>query len=224
MAEATVLVLIDAGFPGKADLIVDGIRNIGRRPSEVAHIILTHAHPDHIGGLADLVKVTGAQTWMSAVDAPIAEAGAGFRPMTPVGAIPKMLMRYVIKPPTGVSSARIDHKVADGDVIPLAGGLRAIAMPGHCAGQIALLWEGHRVMFVADACMHLFRMLGEPFGYEDSAEGRRDLRKLADYDYDLACFGHGPPLSGHASVKIGRKWAATPEPYGAVSGQESPSH
>ena len=205
------LILIDAGFPGKADLILDGIRNIGRRPSEVKHIVLTHAHSDHIGGLADLVKATGAQTWMHELDAPIAEAGSGFRPITPAGQVPRLLMTYVFKPPTSVAPARIDHRIKDGDVIPLAGGLRVISMPGHCAGQVALLWQGHRVMFVADTAMHLFGMLSGPIGFENKEQGQRDLKRLAAFDYDLACFGHGPPLSGHASIKMQRKWGEVDE-------------
>ena len=200
------LVLIDAGLPGKTDLIFDGIRNIGRRPSEVKHIVLTHAHPDHIGGLAEIVRVTGAQTWMHHIDAPIAEAGSGFRPMTPSGLVPKILMK-MIKVPHTLAPAHIDHKVLDGDVIPLAGGLEAIPMPGHCAGQIALLWQGHRVLFTGDACTHHFGLLGEPPFYEDAAEAHRSLKKLGTLNYDLACFGHGPPLRGHASEKIARKWA-----------------
>ena len=202
------LVLIDAGLPGKTDLIFDGIRNIGRRPSEVKHIVLTHAHPDHIGGLAELVKVTGAQTWMHKTDAPIAEAGSGFRPMTPSGQLSKLMMKMLTIPPT-VAPAPIDHKVLDGDVIPLAGGLEVIPMPGHCAGQMALLWQGHRVLFVGDACTHLLGLLGEPLGYENAVEGHRSLKKLGTLDYDLACFGHGSPLRGHASEKIGRKWSDT---------------
>ena len=66
-------------------------------------------------------------------------------------------------------------------------------------------------MFVGDACVHLFGELNSPIGYEDEAEGRRSQRKLAGYDYDLACFGHGSALSGHASVKMARKWLGEPE-------------
>lgn len=205
------LILIDAGFPGKADKIFDGIRNVGFRPSDLKHVVLTHAHYDHIGGLADVVKVTGATTWMSAIDAPIAEKGSGFRLLKPAPEwIPAIMYRLVYKADVTVDPARIDHTFADGDVLPLAGGLKAIGTPGHCAGQMSLLWLGHRVLFVGDACTRLFGELNSPVGYEDEAEGRRSQKKLCGFDYELACFGHGPSMSGHAAQKMRRKWLHEP--------------
>ena len=206
------LILVDTGWPGKTQRIVDGIRNIGRRPSEIRHIVVTHAHIDHIGGLAELAASTGAEVWASAIDAPIIEAGRGFRPMKAAPElIPSLMFRLLGKDGATVDPAHVDHLFKDGDVLPLAGGLQVIATPGHCAGQVALLWLGHRVMFVADACVNLFGELNSPIGYEDEALGRDSQRKLCAYDYDLACFGHGAPMSGHASVKMARKWLPHPE-------------
>ena len=42
-AGADGLVLVDAGFPGRSDRIFDGIRNVGRRPSEIRHISTSSA-------------------------------------------------------------------------------------------------------------------------------------------------------------------------------------
>lgn len=64
------LVLVDIGVPKKADAILSAIQSIGKRPSELKHIILTHAHPDHIGSAAALVKAMGAETWMHPPGAP----------------------------------------------------------------------------------------------------------------------------------------------------------
>ena len=211
-------ILIDAGFPGKVNAIFDGIRNLGHQVDDVKHIVLTHAHPDHIGGLADLVKATGAQTWMHEKDAPIAEKGSGFRYLNRAPElVPSLLYRAVYKPGGSVPSAKIDHKVKGDDVIPLAGGLRAIHVPGHCAGQIALLWEPRRALFAADVCTNLLG-LNSPVGYEDEAEGRRSQVKLCGYDYDLACFGHGSPLVGHAVSKMKRHWLKDPPAEGAATG------
>gem|GEM_PF-3312595 len=48
--------LIDTGVSATAPLIVDYVRGLGRKPEEIALILLTHAHPDHIGGCASIKK------------------------------------------------------------------------------------------------------------------------------------------------------------------------
>ena len=41
--------LIDAGLPDHVEDILGGIAAAGKRPTDVRHLIVTHAHPDHIG-------------------------------------------------------------------------------------------------------------------------------------------------------------------------------
>jgi glyoxylase-like metal-dependent hydrolase (beta-lactamase superfamily II) len=41
--------LIDPGFPGSAAKILDAVRGLGKQDKDIRHIVLTHAHPDHIG-------------------------------------------------------------------------------------------------------------------------------------------------------------------------------
>ena len=55
------MTLIDAGFRSGVPRIMDFIAGLGRKPEELRLIILTHNHVDHIGGLRDLVKRTGAK-------------------------------------------------------------------------------------------------------------------------------------------------------------------
>jgi len=70
--------LIDTGVPGKADAILQAIRTLGKQPRDIKHILLTHAHADHIGSAHALKQATGAQTYMHALDAPIAQSGKGY--------------------------------------------------------------------------------------------------------------------------------------------------
>ena len=73
-------ILIDTGLPGSADKIVTGIRQAGRDVADIRHLILTHAHPDHIGSFAALKKRTQAEVYMHPADAVIATSGKGVPP------------------------------------------------------------------------------------------------------------------------------------------------
>jgi glyoxylase-like metal-dependent hydrolase (beta-lactamase superfamily II) len=194
------LVLIDTGYPGGEKTVLAALQTLGRAPGDLRHVILTHAHVDHLGGLAAIVRATGARTWMHAADRPLAESGGPFRPMTAApGLFYKLLFAALFDPTKRVEPARIDETVAEGNVLPFAGGVRVVEVPGHCAGQVALLWR--RVLIAADACTNLGG-LGPPIGYEDRAAGEASQRKLAGLDFDVACFGHGPPIRAGAAARF----------------------
>ena len=198
------LTLIDTGFPDGEAKIRKGLASLGKSVAEIRNILVTHAHVDHVGGLAALQKESGARTWMHGADAPIAASGGPFRPMRPSpDLLGKVMFKLFVKPGATVAPARTDQIVSDGDHIPVAGGIAVIHAPGHSAGHVAYLWRD--VLFVGDACMNQlgFRL---SIGYEDLATGRVSLRRLGAYDYDIACFGHGAPLVGQASRKFRKRW------------------
>jgi len=101
----------------------------------------------------------------------------------------------------------IDREIDDGTELPIAGGLKAIHVPGHCAGQLAFLWPRRRVLFAADACSNMMG-LGYSLGYEDFALGQRALSKLAAFDFDVALFGHGSPITNGAAQKFRQTFAS----------------
>ena len=196
------LTLIDAGLPGSLHKVLDALRALDRQPSDLKTIVLTHAHPDHIGSLAAVVRATKARTTMHTADCPIAETGAGFRPLSAApGLLPTLLCTIFSRANATVEPAHIDQRMADGDVLPIAGGLEVIHVPGHCAGQVALLWRDRKVLFVGDTCTNMFG-LGAPIGYEDRALGESSQRKLASLDFDVACFGHGGPILHDAANRF----------------------
>ncbi len=196
------LVLIDTGFPGKASVVIEAVRGLGKTARDLTDIVLTHAHYDHVGSLAELVRLTGAKTWMHPSDVPIAQRGSGFRPMTAApGLLRAALFRIFVRPGQSVEPATIDATIQDGNVLQLAGGLRVVHVPGHCLGQVALLWVDRGILFAGDAFANIAGV-GDPLGFEDHAVGRQSQRRLTALDFEIACFGHGKPLLKAASARI----------------------
>lgn len=106
-----------------------------------------------------------------------------------------------------VEAAPVENRVEDGQQLPIAGGLSVIHVPGHCAGQIALLWSQRGgVLFAADTCSNVMGLRWS-LGYEDFNEGKRSLRKLTARNFQVACFGHRKAILEDADARFYEKWA-----------------
>src|SRR6185295_4621384 len=111
------LTLIDTLADPDAHLIFDEFERLGRPVSSLKHIMLTHAHRSHLGGLATLKRVSGATIWAHEWEADII---AGDRKAQPVTLWPKPPLRTLpqrIGLAAGVSApgCRIDRVLKDGD-------------------------------------------------------------------------------------------------------------
>lgn len=201
------LTLIDTGFAEHAEKIMEAVRAIGREPADIRHILVTHCHPDHAGGLAALKRLSNAPAYMHPLDAAMVREGESFRPQTPAPRfISRLLFRLFVRPASKtIEPATIEHEIHDDDELPIAGGIKAIHVPGHCAGQLAFLWPQGGVLFPADAAANVMG-LGYAAGYEDLEEGKRSLAKIAALDFDIACFFHGKAIVGGASAKFKQRW------------------
>ncbi|MDQ6695354.1 MAG: MBL fold metallo-hydrolase [Chloroflexota bacterium] len=209
------LTLIDTGIPGSAGKILDAVRDIGKKPADIRQILLTHAHADHTGSLAALKRELGVvATYMHSLDAELLRQGVAGRPVRPApGLFNRLFYTAFFARQSGmpkVEPAEVEHIVEDGSVLPVAGGFQVIHIPGHCAGQVAFLWpEQGGVMFAADAASNMFGLAYSPI-YEDLALGRRSLRKLGKFKFEVACFGHGKPITEGAAERFARRWPSAP--------------
>jgi len=95
-------------------------------------------------------------------------------------------------------------------MLTIAGGFEVIHTPGHCAGQVALLWRPGRMLFAGDVCVNIMG-LSDPIGSESLNEGRASQRKLASLSFDAAGFGHGKPIAPGASSHFRNKYGKNPE-------------
>jgi glyoxylase-like metal-dependent hydrolase (beta-lactamase superfamily II) len=208
------LTLIDAGFPGKEAAVFGAIRRLRHLPDQLKHLIFTHGHPDHIGSAAAIVRKTGARTYMHPVDIPLAESGGPFRPLTPAPGLIGLVCNVFYQPDERLEPVAIDQPLTAGRILPIAGGFDVIHTPGHCAGQVALLWRPGRMLFAGDAGTNLLG-LGDPVGFESLEEGRASQCKLASLSFDAAGFGHGKPIVCDASTRFRNKWGTKSRGRGA---------
>ena len=204
------LTVIDTGYERSDQAILEAARSLGKQARDITNIVVTHCHPDHAGGLAALQRATGALVWMHRADAEVVRGNTPMLRSTPTpGLLNQVLFRMLIKNvPASVPPAVVAHEVGDNDVLPVASGLRAIHVPGHSAGHLAFVLERDGgLLFAADACSNVVG-LAYSIVYDDLAEARRSLAKLATEQVSAVCFGHSQALVGARAQKFQRKWAA----------------
>lgn len=206
------LILVDVGPPNNTKAIQKAVQDIGRQITDIRHILVTHCHRDHAGSLAAVKQITGGPAYMH----PIAAAAVrmGKTRLDYAKPAPGLLMKLVfhtinfrLAHRAGFEPAVVEYEVQDGDVIPIAGGIRAIHVPGHSGGQLAFLWEKNGgVLFAAEAAFITFG-LSPPYVYEDFEAVKRSLARLAALDFDTACFCHGKTIVHGASAQFKQKWS-----------------
>lgn len=201
------LTLIDSGFSKNAAAIEDAIRSIGRQPGDLTNIVLTHAHPDHLGSAAHLSDGT-VPVSIHDGDADIAKQGIIQQTMSPgPGLLNQILFRALIgNKPAEFPSFEVDRLLVDGSILDIAGGIEVIHTPGHTAGHVSLLWNKDRgVLFAGDIASNMIG-LGYSLGYNDITAAKASLAKVAQREFEVALFGHGGPMTSGASRKFAKKF------------------
>jgi len=125
--------IIDPG--GDPDFLVKAIAGKGGRCDA---ILVTHGHPDHVGGVAGLAAATGAPVYAS--------AGA-----TGVLADPENTMLFPGIPLFGAHP--VENQISGGETISIDGiDVQVIATPGHSPGSLTYFIAGS--LFTGDLLFH----------------------------------------------------------------------
>lgn len=160
-----VRVLVDTGmgdttFHGnEADngRLVNSLAVLGLTPDDIDIVLLTHGHPDHVGGLT----VEGERIFKTSQHY-LPEVEFGFWTQDPNRA-PAGLKEMIEECRTHLLP--ISHGLrsySDGQEI--APGITAVAAPGHTHGHFALMLEsrGEKMLHMVDAAVHYITGLEHP--------------------------------------------------------------
>ena len=205
------LTLIDAGPAGSGERIAASAGALGR----VRRVVLTHFHEDHAGGAQEVAAFTGAEVVAHALEAPVVRGEVpGPAPTFEDWERPLHADAVRRLPQGGFDRPARVTEVSDGDVLDFGGGARVVHAPGHTDGSIGLHLPRHGVLFTGDAVaaspVDGSVMLGVFNVDRDRAVG--SFGRLAALDTDVACFGHGDPVTGGAAEAL----RASARTYGAV--------
>ncbi len=179
------LLLVDTGMPGNAKRIVAFTKSIGRQAADLRYIVLTHCDIDHIGSVAGLKELTGAQVAIHELDGPVlAGEQRSQKGGLAMAAIYRLLRFRPVVP---------DLLLKDGDTI---GGLQVIHVPGHTAGSLVLCREDG-VVFSGDALLsdqHGQVRPPDPRLALDRVQALASAERIKALPIKLLCTGHGAPV------------------------------
>jgi glyoxylase-like metal-dependent hydrolase (beta-lactamase superfamily II) len=201
------LTVIDTLFDTDAGRIIERIRGIGRSVEDLKHIVLTHAHRSHLGGLATLKELSGATVYSHEWEADIVAGERTAQPVTPVPMRPIRTYWRVYYLQLGAALGRgkhppcpVDATLEDGDAV---GPVRVIHTPGHTPGHLAFWWPERRILFAGDAIATYPEFgPGWPAFTLNPTQHRVSLRRMADLDADVLAVGHGDPITAGSAERM----------------------
>jgi glyoxylase-like metal-dependent hydrolase (beta-lactamase superfamily II) len=227
LVEGDEPVLVDAGVPGTAgeEELRDGLADHGREPEEVAHVLLTHPHSDHIGQVPTLREeaavVHAARMSRERLSRDPEDLAAGVRETGEgAGLSPDDLEEHVERALSSLERNRrlmppgeIDHAFEYGERFE-AGGLtfEPVHTPGHQEGHASfeLPLEEWTALFSGDVLVEPFRAAALNVGLDRGAYGAVDefytaYDRLERREVDRVYPGHGPPFTDYRGVLRGSR-------------------
>lgn len=210
VADGDSLTMIDTGYPGDWKLVAAAFERLGRSPADVSAVILTHAHPDHIGSAERMRAEHGAPVHAHRDEAPMVRGER--KQQISIGYMvsriwwPKMFSFVLNATTRGAANPKpVAEPILFEGSSPLdvPGRPVPIHTPGHTDGHCAFQMADRGVLFTGDALVTHDsitqdtgpRLLSEAFNH-DQGQTIRSLEMLRKLPAEVLLPGHGEPFRG----------------------------
>lgn len=205
------LVLVDAGLPAHWGGLLEALDRLGRPVTDIAAVLITHGHPDHVGIAERVRAAAGADVWVHESDAPIL---AEPRRLNQVWRPERSILGYAVRRPSGLRAplhlarggalrtpaVREFRTFTDDTRLDVPGGPLAVHTPGHTHGSTSYLFPEASMAFTGDALVTKDTVAGHVGPCvicraftQDSGAALASLEKIAEHEIATVLPGHGEP-------------------------------
>jgi glyoxylase-like metal-dependent hydrolase (beta-lactamase superfamily II) len=220
----SALTLVDAGLPTSWTELETALDHLGRRVDQIAAVVLTHAHFDHVGIAEKARTELGVPVYVHENDVPLTRhpwrhdherhrvryLATKPRAMPIVAALARN--RAWLAPPV-----REVRRFDGAGTLPVPGEPQVVFSPGHTLGHCALHFADRNVLIAGDAVVML-----DPYtarkgpcivagaATADSERNLRTLDALAATGAQTVLTGHGEPWTGGIAAAVAHARVAGP--------------
>jgi glyoxylase-like metal-dependent hydrolase (beta-lactamase superfamily II) len=211
-------VLVDAGMPGSANLIVStAARRFGANVPPSA-IILTHGHFDHVGSIISLCRRWDVPIYAHTLEMPYLTGRSSYPPPDPSVGNGLMSLLSSMYPKKPIDLGHRVRVLPPNGLISQLPGWRWMPTPGHTPGHISLFRNDDRCLIAGDAIVSVRaeslvanllltpEMHGPPMYFTpDWHASRESVRAIAALQPEIVATGHGIPLYGEEmQMRLGK--------------------
>jgi glyoxylase-like metal-dependent hydrolase (beta-lactamase superfamily II) len=215
------MTVVDTGVPTSWRSFHDALRRLGRSPDDVAAVVLTHGHFDHLGFAEKARHELGVPVYVHDNDVPLTRHPWRYdheRPRsvyfaTQLEALP--MVAALVRHRAWLAPPVKEVVRYENGTLPVPGAPRVVFCPGHTLGHCALHLADRDVLIAGDAIVTL-----DPYTARrgpclvagaatvDSERNLRSLDALAATGAGTVLVGHGDPWTGGVEDAVARARAA----------------
>ena len=212
--DASGVTVVDAGIPAFYDELVTCLAGLGHTWADVRALVLTHAHPDHVGFAERVRREHDVPVFVHAADEELARTqnvrpGAALIPYLRHPAAWRTIGALARAGPPKKMTIQALATFSGGDRLDVPGRPLVIHAPGHSDGCVALHFEGHQALLVGDVLCSRNPLTGRkgvqvmPAAFAaDAGQALASVDRLEGVEAAVIGFGHGDPWRGGVGAAL----------------------